>query len=157
MNLKNLSNNSDLALAFGVIGILPSSDADADQLEDFQGLFWRKPGLAVVFTTILLSLAGIPLTAGFISKFFVLSATVGSAAWLLSISLVLSSAISLYYYLRIITTMFQKVELEQKTSIQILPLSGSIVLAGLTILVFCLGVFPTPLLQMIQSAISNYF
>lgn len=143
--------------AFGVIGILSSSDADADQLEDFQGLFWRKPGLAVVFTTILLSLAGIPLTAGFISKFFVLSATVGSAAWLLSISLVLSSAISLYYYLRIITTMFQKVELEQKTSIQILPLSGSIVLAGLTILVFCLGVFPTPLLQMIQSAISNYF
>ena len=57
--------------AFGVASVLSSSDAELDNIEDYKGLFWRDPWLACIFTGMLLSLAGIPLTVGFIGKFYV--------------------------------------------------------------------------------------
>jgi len=58
--------------AFGVITLLSTSGREAENIDDFKGLFWKRPGIAVVFTLSLLSLAGIPLTAGFIAKFYVI-------------------------------------------------------------------------------------
>ncbi|HWT80900.1 MAG TPA: NADH-quinone oxidoreductase subunit N, partial [Candidatus Methylomirabilis sp.] len=86
--------------AFGVVTVLSTEDRDADIMEDYRGLFWRRPALALTFTAMLLSLAGIPLTAGFVGKFFVLSAAVGSALWIPVFVLVVGSAIGLFYYLR---------------------------------------------------------
>ena len=74
-------------------------------LEDYRGLFWRRPALAGVFTLMPLSLAGIPLTAGFIGKFYIIAAGVQSALWMLIILLVINIFISLFYYLRIIIAM----------------------------------------------------
>ena len=56
--------------AFGVVTVLSTSAGDAERLEDYRGLFWRRPALAAVFTAMLFSLAGIPLTAGFVGKFY---------------------------------------------------------------------------------------
>ena len=55
--------------AFGVVTLLSERRRDADLLDDYRGLFWRRPALALVFPVMLLSLAGIPLTAGFLGKF----------------------------------------------------------------------------------------
>ena len=76
-------------------------------MEDYRGLFWRRPGLATIFLAALLSLGGIPLTAGFMGKFYVLMAGVWSALWFLAIMLAVNTMISFYYYLRVAFMMFR--------------------------------------------------
>ena len=143
--------------AFGVVTALSGPNRDADALDDFRGLFWRRPWLAGILTTSLLSLAGIPLTAGFVGKFFILAAGVGSALWALVIVLVVSSAIGLYYYLRIVVAMYLQPLPEQTAPAAPLawPLAGSLVLAALTLLLVWLGVYPAPLINMIQAAAAS--
>ena len=135
--------------AFGVVTILSEKERDADSMNDYRGLAWRRPWLAGVFTAMLLSLAGIPLTAGFVGKFYIVAAGVGSGLWLLVIILTVNSALGLYYYLRIIIALYQRGE-EEMTTTPRLSLSGSAVLAGLTILLVWLGVYPVSVIQMIQ-------
>ena len=65
--------------AFGVVTVMSREKCDADSIKDYKGLFFRRPWLSVVFTLLLLSLAGIPLTAGFMGKFLVVTAGLGSA------------------------------------------------------------------------------
>jgi NADH-quinone oxidoreductase subunit N len=93
--------------AFSVLGLISKSsgDTERDQLEDLSGLFWRQPALALLFSIALMSLAGIPLTAGFIGKFYLFTTGVNAALWGLLALLVVGSAISIFYYLRIIYTM----------------------------------------------------
>ena len=90
-------------LHFG--GAAGGGNGERDRLADVQGLFWRRPGLALLLTVSLLSLAGIPLTAGFIGKFYLVAAGVDAALWLLLAALVIGSGISIYYYLRVIYAM----------------------------------------------------
>lgn len=145
--------------AFGVVTMLSGGQRDADQLGDYRGLFWRRPGLALVFTAMLLSLAGIPLTAGFLAKVYIVAAGADSQAWLLILALVVSSTIGLFYYLRVVTALFQQPVSERETP-EPLPRRApaiSLVLAVLTVFVIWFGVFPSPLLRLIQSAIGNIF
>ncbi len=92
--------------AFGIISLLSVCDSEAENTEDLKGLFWKNPWIAIVLSLALLSLAGIPLTAGFIAKFYLVLAGIRSGLWLLVMSLVINSVISIYYYLRIIKIMF---------------------------------------------------
>ena len=92
--------------AFGVISIFSTGEGEAEALQEYRGLFWRRPWLAMVLSASLFSLAGIPLTAGFIGKFYVLAAGVGSALWLLVVVLVVTSAVGLFYYLRVIVALY---------------------------------------------------
>ena len=92
--------------AFGVITVLSGPGHEMESLDDYRGLFWRRPWLAGVFSAMVLSLAGLPLTAGFIGKFYLVMAGVGTTLWTLVIVLVLSSTIGLYYYLRILFTFY---------------------------------------------------
>ncbi len=101
-----LAYSITLLSAFGIITLLSTTRRDADELSGYRGLFWRSPLMAAIFTIALFSLAGIPLTAGFPAKFFILTAGVQQNMWLLAVVLVLSSVIGLYYYLRIISTLF---------------------------------------------------
>ena len=91
--------------AFGIVSVLSKSGREADTMEDYRALFWRRPWIAAVFAIMLLSLAGIPLTAGFVGKFYVIAAGVDSALWLLLVLLAINSVIGLFYYLRIIVVM----------------------------------------------------
>ncbi|MGD0234856.1 MAG: NADH-quinone oxidoreductase subunit N [Syntrophorhabdales bacterium] len=136
--------------AFGVVTILSGKESDAEQIEDYYGLFARRPGLAGIFTAMLLSLAGMPLTAGFIGKFYLVAAGVGSRLWLLVIILLVNSAIGLFYYLRVIAVMYVR-EPEPGVTVPARFLTGGLVLAALLVLLVWLGVYPTPLLEMIQA------
>ena len=140
--------------AFGIVVLLSGPQHEAEHLDDYRGLFWRRPWLAGVFTAMLLSLAGIPLTVGFIGKFYLVLAGVGSDLWTLVIILVVSSTIGLYYYLRIIVAMFVQ-QPDKKDTGPPTPLSlpGALTLATLTVLLVWLGVVPAPVIDLIQAMI----
>src|SRR5580704_10069443 len=92
--------------AFGIVTILSGSGHDAGDMEDYRGLFWRRPAIAGVFTAALLSLAGIPATMGFVGKFYVLASGANAGAWLLIVILVVTSVAALFYYLRIVVALY---------------------------------------------------
>jgi NADH-quinone oxidoreductase subunit N len=144
--------------AFGIVSILSGSERDADDLEDYRGLFWRRPVIAGVFTAALFSLAGIPATMGFIGKFYVLDAGAAAAAWPLIIILVITSVAGLFYYLRVVVTLYsappehatgQVASIDQGAS-----WSGVFMLAVLAILLIWFGVYPTPLLHLIRTTMA---
>lgn len=137
--------------AFGVVTMLSGKDRDADAMDDYQGLAWKRPWLAGVFTAMLFSLAGLPLTAGFVGKFYIVAAGAGSALWLVVVIMIINSVIGLFYYLRIIVALFSRAENEE-SAMNGLSLSGSAVLALLTIMLVWLGVYPGPMIEIIRKA-----
>lgn len=102
--------------AFAVIIALKGNGEEGDKMEDFTGLFKRKPYLAIFMTFFLLSLGGIPPFAGFLGKFFIFMSLVHSELYLLAAFLAITSVISIYYYYRIVCNMFLK-ESEEKPQI----------------------------------------
>jgi len=135
-----------LLAAFGVIILLSTRQKEAEDLSDYRGLFWKRPVIAAVFTIALLSLAGIPLTAGFPAKFFVLASGVRQHLWLPVIVLVLTSIVGFYYYLRVIGLLFAEAsgaEEEKEGTLQ--PFFYAAIyttLVVLTVLSFWLGILP---------------
>ncbi len=138
--------------AVGIVSLLSNGQPELMDIEDYRGLFWRSPGVATVLAGTMLSLAGIPLTAGFIGKFLVLTVGVGSALWALVILLVANSAIGLYYYLRVTVILFSHRENEMPVGGTNLTFAGGVVLTVLGILLLFLGVFPAPLLSILRLA-----
>ncbi len=136
--------------AFGVISVVSGKDRDADLMEDYQGLAWRRPWLAAVFSAMLFSLAGIPLTAGFVGKFYVVGAGAESSLWALIIVLVINSAIGLFYYLRIIAALFERTEEQAAHHPAPASMIGNAVLACLLVLLIWLGVYPGPMIEIIK-------
>ena len=143
-----------LISAFGIVTVLSNSDGDAGDIEDYRGLFRRRPAITGIFTAVLFSLAGIPATMGFLGKFFVLTAGAAVSAWALTIVLVLTSVAGLFYYLRIVVTLYSAPG-EPPSRIPAMAEGGAFVLAVLTILLIWLGVYPSPLLNLIQAAVSG--
>ena len=140
--------------AFGLMAVLSGPRYEAASIDDYRGLFWKRPLVAGAFTTTLLSLAGIPITAGFLGKFYVIAAGASQSRWVLLFTLVASSTIGLFYYLRIIVAMYSQPEgpgLEAESSTRPLPLPATLALAALTGLIFLLGLYPTPLWDAIMA------
>ena len=137
--------------AFGVITLLSTYDYEAEEIEDFKGLFWKRPWIAIVFTLSLLSLAGIPLTAGFIAKFYVILEGMKAGLMVLIISLIVNSVIGLYYYLRIITTLFSTAGDKRLPE---LSLTGNITLGLVGISILVLGIYPGWLIDIIVRSAS---
>jgi len=142
--------------AFGVITLMssPYKDHEAETLFDYRGLFWKHPYLAAILTVALLSLAGIPLTAGFIGKFYVLAAGVDKHLWVLLAAVVFGSAVGLYYYLRAMVQLYLRPR-------WVVPFSappnwargaggGFLILLMLVMLV--LGVYPGPFISLVHAA-----
>jgi NADH-quinone oxidoreductase subunit N len=144
--------------AFGVVTVLSTAGSDADLLENYRGLAWRRPWLAAVFTGMLLSLAGIPLTAGFVGKFYVMAAGIGSKLWLLIMCLVVSSLIGLYYYIRVIAAMFAGIPEERRleTAPRACPFAAGLVLTVLTLLLAWLGLYPAPVINIIRITATHF-
>lgn len=140
--------------AFGIITALSGSQRELDRIDDYHGMAAHRPWLSGVFTAMLLSLAGIPLTAGFIGKFYIVKAGIGSSLWLLVIMLVLNSAMGLFYYLRIVVALFKEPDGNQDsiTALNVSPVDG-VTLAVLTILLLCIGIYPAMLIALIQMTI----
>ncbi|POS81737.1 hypothetical protein EPUL_005611, partial [Erysiphe pulchra] len=95
--------------AFGAVALMSSpynNTSEAESLAEYRGLFWRRPVLTAVLTVMMLSLAGIPLTAGFIGKFLIVMAAVTTQHWFLAAMIIVGSGIGLYYYLRVMVVMY---------------------------------------------------
>jgi NADH-quinone oxidoreductase subunit N len=139
-------------IAFGVVTVLSGTERDADDLEDYRGLFWRRPVIAAIFTAALLSLAGIPATVGFLGKFYVLAAGADVAAWPLILILVVTSVAGLFYYLRIVVALYSAPP--EQTVQGPAPLPGGVFVLGvLAILLIWLGIYPAPLLDLIRATV----
>jgi NADH-quinone oxidoreductase subunit N len=137
--------------AFGVITLLSTARQEAEKIEDFKGLFWKRPFIAIVFTLSLLSLAGIPLTAGFIAKFYVILEGMNAGLMVLIISMIINSVIGLYYYLRIITTLFSAAN---DSNLPELSVTGKFTLAIIGISIVLLGIYPGWLIDIIVKFVS---
>lgn len=142
--------------AFGVVTLMssPFSGKDADHINDYRGLFWKRPYLTAVLTAMTLSLAGIPLTAGFMGKFFVMAAGVDAKLWWLLGTMILGSTIGIYYYLRVMVSMYLSIPNRQRLDAPHnwgFRAGGMMVLLIATAVVF-IGVYPQPLLDLIHAA-----
>ena len=140
--------------AFGAVSLLSNGAGltDTERLEDYRGLAWRRPWLAGAFTAMLLSLAGIPLTMGFVAKFYIIVAGADVSLWLPIIVLVVGSAIGLVYYLRIIATMYSPLDESSKAVLPPVALASGLTLAVLTLLLLWFGVAPQSLMQLLTHA-----
>lgn len=142
-----------ILVSFGCVAVLSNSERDADDLEDYRGLFWRHPVMAGVFTAALLSLAGIPATMGFLGKFYVLATGASAAAWALILILVLTSVAGLFYYLRIVVALYSSPA--EPTPVQTVSPRGAFVVVVLAVLLIYFGVYPSPLLNLIRTAMAG--
>ena len=139
--------------AFGAVTALSGPDRDAESIDDYRGLIWRRPWLAALFTAALLSLAGIPLTAGFIAKYYAALAGVRAYLWVLVAVLIVNSVIGMYYYLRVLAAMYSGspaagTARERAPS---LTIAGAAALAVVVILLLWAGVYPRTLLDIIAA------
>jgi NADH-quinone oxidoreductase subunit N len=148
-----------IVAALGTLGVValvssPFSGKDADAIHNYRGLFWKHPYLASVLTVMMLSLAGIPVTAGFIGKFYVAVAGVDAGLWGMLAALVVGSAIGLFYYLRVMVALFVR---EPHADALGAPArwnmrSGGWMVMALILLTLWLGVYPQPMVELVQAA-----
>jgi len=139
--------------AFGVITVLSSPGRENESIEDYRGLLWKRPWLGGIFMVSLLSLAGIPLTAGFMGKFYLVASGIETSRWALVITLILTSTIGLFYYLRIIGAMIAREPEETAApSFPSLSVSGWLLLAGIMVFLIFLGLAPGAVINLIQIA-----
>ena len=121
-------------------------------ISDYAGLGLRKPLLAMFMTVMLLSLAGFPPTAGFVGKFYIFKAAVQSGhIWLVIIGAI-NTAISAFYYLRVVVTMYMR---EPEEELEFSPYSSTLVI-GLIIAavgVLLIGILPSLMLSPAQNSV----
>jgi len=148
--------------AFGVVAELSGTHGrDAEDIADYRGLGTRRPLLAGTFALILFSLAGIPLTAGFLGKFYVVAAGANSHLWWLLIVLVATSTVGLYYYTRIVVAMYVQQPLETAAATDrprlgvAGALAGSSTLVVVVAVVLFFGIYPSPLIRLLEHAVAG--
>jgi NADH-quinone oxidoreductase subunit N len=132
--------------AFAVVIMLRRADVVGDELKDFSGLHLRNPFAAFAMLLFMLSLGGIPPTAGFMGKFWLFSAAIDAHWYWLAVIGVLNSAISLYYYIRIVVFMYVKKETMGSEPVRSAPLTAALAVAVVMTLV--IGVYPRLLFEL---------
>jgi NADH-quinone oxidoreductase subunit N len=128
--------------AFGVLSMLGSGDGDGTMVDALRGLGFRRPMLGGLLAIFMLSLAGIPPTVGFMGKLFVFEAAIGSGYVGLTIIAVISSAISLYYYLRVVAVVYSTPSEPEPAAPVVAEPWGTSAVAVAGVLTLLLGVFP---------------
>jgi NADH-quinone oxidoreductase subunit N len=138
--------------AFAIVILLGRRGEDNELLSDYAGLGYRQPALGFMMAIFMLSLAGIPPTAGFVGKFYIFSAAMQSGQIVLAVIGVLASVISVYFYLRVIYLMYM-VEPSREYAA---PESARWAMAAATIAaigVVALGLYPVPVLDWASSSV----
>jgi NADH-quinone oxidoreductase subunit N len=142
--------------AFGVIALLDNADRPNDQVKDYAGLWNSHPSLAVLMTIFLLSLGGFPPMAGFIAKWYVFSAAVKAGYTSLAIIGVLTSVVSVFFYLRIVVMMYMTPS-DTPARFPAVPKVAGGALVVSAIVIFYLGILPTRVLEWAAASISTIF
>ena len=131
---------------FGIIIILGRKGEENLEIQNYSGLAYKHPVIALSMTIFLLSLGGLPPFAGFVAKFYLFSAAIQEGLLTLVIIAVLNSAISFYYYLKIVVFMYMK-EPEAEFNISLTPMTLFVVLIGV-IGTIQLGIFPNAIITL---------
>ncbi|HWQ55304.1 MAG TPA: NADH-quinone oxidoreductase subunit N [Bryobacteraceae bacterium] len=136
--------------AFIVVIALRRKEIIGEDLDDFAGLMHRNPVYAILMLVFLLSLAGIPPTAGFIGKYFIFLSLIETGHYALAVVAVLYAAVALYYYFKIVRSMFTR-ELVEKA-----PLASSfglrLALGASGFMTLAIGLYPEPFLRLAQTS-----
>ena len=142
--------------ALGIVSLLGTASHPHDQLRDFGGLWKTRPALAGLMTVFLLSLGGFPPTAGFIGKWYIFSAAVQEGHYWLAIIGVLSSVVSVFFYLRIVVMMYMTEDdaAPARPAVSLPAMAG---LAFAVIATFYLGVLPTRVIDYALQSIQTIF
>jgi NADH-quinone oxidoreductase subunit N len=137
--------------AFAIVTILSRSEDKLTNISDYAGLAAKRPGLAALLSLFLLSLAGVPGTAGFAGKFFIFRSAVESGLLWLTVIGVITTVVSFYYYLYVIVQMYMRDPAEDFADLRI---AGSLKLALFiaAVGVLYLGILPTRILEWSTSA-----
>lgn len=139
--------------AFGIVAILAERSRDADQLDDLRGLNDRSPWLAFLMMILMLSMAGVPPTAGFFAKLYVVSAVI-DINWIgLAITAVVFSVIGAYYYLRIIKLMY--FDKPQSSTAPVAAADTRAMLSINALAVLLVGIVPGWLMALCSSAVAG--
>ncbi|MDE0084174.1 MAG: NADH-quinone oxidoreductase subunit N [Candidatus Poribacteria bacterium] len=138
--------------AFGAVILAKTADGESLTISDYAGLGFRKPLLGIFMTLMLLSLAGFPPTAGFVGKFYIFKSAVGAELYLLVIVGAINTAVSAFYYLRVVVTMYMR-EPEEELEFNPYPSTLVIGLALAAIGVLLIGILPSLLLNPAQNAV----
>jgi NADH-quinone oxidoreductase subunit N len=142
--------------AFGVLAALSTADRPHDDVRDFAGLWTERPGLAALLTVFLLSLAGFPPTVGFVAKWYIFNAALQEHLVALAVLGVLTSVVSVFFYLRIVVQMYMSDERAPGHRPGPSPLAA-VGLALAVVAVFYLGVLPGPLLTIAAESVTSIF
>jgi len=137
--------------AFLVLVALRRQAASGEDLDDIAGLMHKSPGYAMLMLVFLLSLAGIPPTAGFLGKYYIFLSLIQTGHYALAVIATLYVAVAIYYYFNVVRSMFVREETDKRpmaTSVGLRLALG--VTAGLTL---AIGIYPEPYLQMAQNAL----
>ena len=143
--------------AFGVIVLLEDHDRPNDRVSDYAGLWNDHPALAALMTIFLLSLGGFPPLAGFIAKWYVFSAAIKAGYVWLAIIGVLTSVVSVFFYLRIVVMMYMTPSGESMARFPPVPKLAGAALVLSALAIFYLGILPTRLLDLAAASISSIF
>jgi len=141
---------------FGIVNIISSLNKknDTDFISSYQGLFWTQPFLSVMMTISLLSLAGIPMTLGFIGKFYIFLIIIQENLWFLGGSFIIGTMLSLYCYLRVIINLYMNpLNLSEKNKDLFdskLHYPSKIVVSFCSITLLILGLYPTSLINSVR-------
>ncbi|MGP1930570.1 MAG: NADH-quinone oxidoreductase subunit NuoN [Arsenophonus sp. ET-YP4-MAG3] len=141
---------------FGVISILSNSyyDDNRADINIYRGLYRREPILAVILTIMMLSLAGIPITLGFIGKFYIIITAIKAKLWWLIIIFIIGNMISLYYYLRFIASLYSYDKLKNNQSNKQLNVNlATLFILFCTVITILFGVWPQFLLEIAAIAL----
>jgi NADH-quinone oxidoreductase subunit N len=142
--------------AFGVLAALTTNDRPHDDIREFAGLANERPGMAALLTVFLLSLGGFPPTVGFIAKWYIFSAAVEQNLITLAVLGVLSSVVSVFFYLRIVVMMYMADERAAGHR----PPPAKVAVAGMLlalVAVFYLGLMPGQLLSIAKESVATFF
>jgi NADH-quinone oxidoreductase subunit N len=127
---------------FGVITLVGGRGDGAHALDDYRGLSRRRAGLALTFTVFLLAQAGVPLTTGFLSKFYVIGAAVEAESYALAVIAMVSAVISAFLYLRIVVAMYMGDEEDEVGARVRVPLGAGIALGLALAFTLVVGILP---------------
>jgi NADH-quinone oxidoreductase subunit N len=140
--------------AFGVTALAAPADGSGDDLRDYAGLAKRQPMLALIMTVFLLSLGGFPPTAGFIGKWYVFGAAVDAGHYGLAVIGVLTSVVSVFFYLRVVVMMYMSDD-TSTAPITVPSRATMFALAVPLVATFYLGILPTRVLDLALQSIAT--
>jgi NADH-quinone oxidoreductase subunit N len=142
--------------ALGIVALLGTAEQPHDQLRDFAGLWHTRPGLAGLMTVFLLSLGGFPPTAGFVGKWYIFAAAVQDGHYTLAVIGVLSSVVSVFFYLRIVVMMYMT-DVATAPARPAVSVPAMTALSAATLAVFYLGVLPARVIDYALQSIQTIF